>query len=253
MHHPNLIDLPPEVDDAPRRFATSTALTWQLLATGLLLLAGGAVAFDFLRKGELQGKMAALPFFLLPAGIVLTVLQVRNLVMPLSVHVTQTGFAVGPEECAWDEVVAIREQLHPNSPINNLVVWVRRSDGWVFKLPTSRIAGLAEFLAIAHERTGARIAKEVRAALDRGEPQSFGPIELTTAGLQVGNRFLPWEELNRVEPDAAGDVGIWATGRSRVWLDVATGKVDNLRVLLELVEEFSSGPTRARPLGTGTK
>ena len=40
-------------------------------------------------------------------------------------------------------------------------------------------------------------------------------------------------------------LGFWAVGRRGAWLDVATGKVDNVRVLLQLVEE-SAQATRPR-------
>jgi hypothetical protein len=33
-------------------------------------------------------------------------------------------------------------------------------------------------------------------------------------------------------------VGVWAVGRNSAWLDVATGTVDNVRVLLPLADEY---------------
>jgi hypothetical protein len=56
--------------------------------------------------------------------------------------------------------------------------------------------------------------------------------------------MLPWGELERVTPDEEGDVGFWAGGRR--WLDVATGKVDNLRVLLQLAGEYAPATAAGR-------
>jgi hypothetical protein len=241
-HHPNLIVLPPADATIHRRFEANAALTYQLLAVGLGLLAGGAVAFWYWQQGELQGKLAALPFLLLPVGVVLTGMQIRSLLAPLSVAVTTDGFAVGDEECRWDEVAAVREQRHPGQPLNGLTVWVRRADGRTFRLPASRVSDLPRLLGIIHQRTLSRLAAEARAALDRGEAVPFGPVEIDTAGLRARGRVLSWDELNRVTPDESGDLGFWAAGRGRAWLDVETGKVDNVRVLLQLVEQYAPIP-----------
>jgi hypothetical protein len=203
------------------------------------MLAAGVVAFWFWQRGELVGKMGALPFLLLPAGVVLTLLQLRNLLAPLRVVLTPDGFAVGDEVCRWDEVAAVGEQLNPDSTLNGLTVWVRRADGWTVHLSAARLADLPRLLAVIHGHTLPRLAAEARAAVDRGEAVPFGPVELDAAGLRARGRVLAWEELERVSPDEAGDLGFWATGRRGAWLDVPTGKVGNVRVLLQLVEEYA--------------
>jgi hypothetical protein len=240
-HHPNLVDLPHADGILPRRFEANAALTYQMLAVGLMLLAGGAVAFWYWQEGELQGKAAALAFLMLAVGAVLTGLQLRNLLVPLSVVVTPDGFTVGDEECRWDDVAAVCEQLHPGE-LNGLTVWVRRTDGRTFRLPASRLSDLPRLLAIVHQHTLPRLAAEARTAVDHGEAVSFGPVELDATGLRTRNRFLAWEDLERVTPDEAGDLGFWAAGRGGAWLDVATGTVDNVRVLLQLVEEYAPVP-----------
>jgi hypothetical protein len=241
-HHPNLVDLPdPDAPGAPR-FEPNMALAYQLLAMGLLSLAGGAVAFVYWTRGELQGKMGALPFLLLPAGAALTLLALKNLLSPLRVVLTEDGFAVGGEACRWDEVAAVREQLNPGSPLNGLMVWVRRSDGWTVKLSASRLADLPRLLATIHRNTLARLTAEARAALDRGEAVRFGPIEVSATGLRAKGRELSWDDLNQIVPDEAGDVGVWAIDRNSAWLDVATGTVDNVRVLLPLADEYAPTP-----------
>jgi hypothetical protein len=244
MHHPNLVDLP-ETDDRPRRFEANAALTYQLLAVGLVLLAAGVVAFWYWQHGRLQGKMAALPFLLLPAGVVLTGLQLWNLLAPLRVVLTPDGFEARGEAYPWDEVAAVGEQLNPNEPLNGLTVWVRHANGRTARLSAARLAELPLLLAVIHRHTLPRLLAEARAALERGEAVPFGPIELTADGLRAGRRVLPWAELERVTPDGEGDLGVWAVGRRKPWLDVATGKVGNVRVLLQLVEEYAPSPGSA--------
>jgi hypothetical protein len=249
-HHPNLIDLP-DPDVTPRRFEANAAQTYQLLAVGLVLLAAGAVAAWYWQNGELQGRMGALPFLLLPVGAVVTGLQLRNLLAPLRVDLTPDGFAVGGEACRWDEVAAVREQLDPGSRLNGLTVWVRRADGHTFRLSAARLAGLDRLLAVVHHHTLPRLAAEARAAVDRGEAVEFGPVEVGAAGLRARGRVLAWGEVAGVLPDEAGDLGVWAAGRGRAWLDVPTGRVDNVRVLLQLVGEYAPAdpPGAPRPAG----
>jgi hypothetical protein len=240
-HHPNLVDLPSADGTLPRRFEANAALTYQMLAVGLVMLAGGVVAYWYWQQGELQGEVAMLAFLLPAGGVVMTGLQIRNLLAPLSVVVTPEGLAVGDEECRWDQVAAVREQLHPGE-LNGLTVWVRRADERTFYLPASRLSDLPRLLATVHQHTLSRLAAEARAAVDCGEAVSFGPVELDASGLRTRDRLLAWEDLARVTPDEAGDLGFWASGRGSAWLDVATGKVDNVRVLLQLVEEYAPVP-----------
>ena len=152
---------------------------------------------------------------------------------------TPDGFAVGGEGWRWGDVTAVREQLNPGSPLNGLTVWVERA-GRSVRLSASQVAGLHHLLAVVHRHTLTRLTAKAREAVDRGEAVRLGPLELDATGLRAKGRVLPWEELGQVTPDAAGDLGVWTSGR--VWLDVATGKVDNVRVLLQLVEEYTPNP-----------
>ena len=129
---------------------------------------------------------------------------------------------------------------------NGRTVWVRRADGQTARFSSFRLAGLPELLAVIHHHTGARLAGEARAAVDRGEAVRFGPIELNATGLRTKGRAVTWDEVEHVIPDAAGDLGVWQTGRKSAWLDLETGKVDNVRVFLQLTEEYTVQP-EAKP------
>jgi hypothetical protein len=238
-HHPNLVELPDAGPQAERRFETRTDRTLQMLAASLLLLVAGGVAFSYLSQGELRGKKAMFAFLLPAAGGGLGLVALANLVFPMKVSVTADGFAVGEELCSWTDVAAVREQLHPDSNVNQLNFSVRRNDNWSVRFFMWKLSGVPELLAIVHRNTHSRLLAESRAALDRGEWVSFGPIEMNANVLRARGRELSWDRFSHVAPDDAGDVGIWELDRKKPWLDVATGTVDNLRVLLELVEQYA--------------
>jgi hypothetical protein len=234
--HENLIDLP--APPAPRVFRPNPALTHKLLVVGVVFLLGGCVAWWYWQQGQLPGRMGAMPFLLLPVGAVLTGLQLWNLVRPLRVALTAHGFSVNGEPMGWADVVAVGEQFNPTSRLNWLTAWVKTRNGRTVRLSAARLADLPELLAAIHFHTFDRLTAAARAAVGAGEIVRFGPIELASTGLRVKGRVIGWHELNQVWPDEAGDVGVW-TADGRKVLDVATGKVDNLRVLLALVGEYA--------------
>ena len=240
-HHPNLIDLP-DAHFAPRTFETSKTQTYTLLVVGLVMLAIGVVEFDSWYRGELHGKAAFIPFLMLPVGLVVAGLQLWNLCNPLTVTLSPAGFRVGDDEYPWDAVTAVNEQLNLTDGLNGLTVWVRRADGRTARFSSFRLAQLPGLLAVIHHHTQARLADEARAAVDRGEAVRFGPIELNATGLRAKDRAVPWDEVEHVTPDGAGDLGVWVTGRKSAWLDIETGKVDNVRVFLQLCEKYTARP-----------
>lgn len=214
-----------------------------MLVASLILLAAGGVALSYWSQGELRGKKAMVAFLLPAVGGGLGLVVLANLVFPMRVSMTAEGFAVGEEVCSWTDVAAVREQLHAGANFNQLVFWVRRNDNWSVRFSMWKLSGVPELLAIVHQNTHSRLLAEARAALDRGEWVSFGPIEMSANGLRARGRELSWDRCRHAVADEAGDVGIWELDRKKPWLDVATGTVDNLRVLMELVEQYA--PTSA--------
>ena len=238
-HHPNLVDLPDPGPSVERRFETNAGAACVWLVAGLLLLACGVVAFSYWARGEMPGKKGALPFLLTGAGAGLTLGGLKNLLLPRRVVVTAEGLAVGREVCPWTEVAAVGEQFVPAENLNPLRIWVYRKDGWNVRLSMWQLSGLPQLLAIIHHNTHSRLLSEARAALDRGESVPFGRVDMSATGLRARGRELSWEQVSHVVPDEAGDLGVWEIGGKKPWLDVATGTVDNVRVLLELVEQYA--------------
>ena len=240
--HQNLMDLPD--GDNPKKFETKIAQSYMLLVGGLLLLAGGVITFPGWQQGLFQGQLGRIPLLMLVLGLLVTGMQLINVFAPVRVQLTSDGFECRGQEIRWDEVTAVWEQRNPSSQACNLTIWVGCGERTI-RLSSFRLSNLPRLLAVIHQNTLPRLIAEARRAVERGESVSFGPIELDATGLRARGRVLAWDDLERVTPDEAGDLGIWALGRKRPWLDVATGKVDNVRVFLELIEEFSPKPGEA--------
>jgi hypothetical protein len=226
----------PAPPTAPRAFRPNLTVTYQLLTVGAVFLAAGCVAFWFWQQGQLQGRLAAVAFVAPAVGVVLTGMQLWNLLRPLRAALTADGFEVNGEEVTWGEVVAVVEQVNPKSPLDGWKAWVRTRGGRTVRLSSNRLADMPELLAAVHHHTLSRFIAEARAVMAAGEAVSFGPIELSPAGLRAKGRMIGWADLHQVAPDEDGDVAVWTSdGRKALYLSAA--KVDNLRVLLTLVDE----------------
>ncbi len=237
--HQNLVPLPEDAAaELPRRFETSQALVLVPFALAVGLLVAGGFLFVEWSKGGLPGKSGMLPFLFLPCGVVSLGIGFWNLLWPKWIAVGPDGFE-GPDGFVrWEEVESVAEQVADlYAGMVKLRIWIR-SAGRTVAFSHWQVGELDRLLAVVHEHTAPRLLAETRAALGRGETTDFGPIGVTPAGLAIDGRTVPWADVDSVWPDEAGDVGVWVHGANRPVLDVEAGKVGNLRVLLQLVEEM---------------
>ncbi len=117
----------------------------------------------------------------------------------------------------------------------NAALTVRRADEATAKL-TPVVTGYAD-LAERVQRATFRLLWPAAAARFRaGEAVTFGPFEVSRAGLRFGGKPLPWADLGDVAV-ASKNLSVKRKGKWLPWAAKELEEVPNPHVLLALIEE----------------
>jgi hypothetical protein len=142
----------------------------------------------------------------------------------------------GPRAVRWDEVESLTAVVAPNGSILRHVL--RTTDGAQLSLGRS-IAGVEDLVDVIRSRMLDHVAPAMRARIAEGGELHFGPLAASEAGIALGPRVIPWEDLEDVDAEA-GEVVVRGTGGARLAV-AQLEDVPNAFLLAEIVHERKHG------------
>jgi hypothetical protein len=91
------------------------------------------------------------------------------------------------------------------------------------------------------------------AAYNAGQPVTFGPVTVSQHGIAVGNKSLPWNEIQEVET-SSGSVSVKKVGqRLLAWKVLPVNRIPNYFVFDALVRTILAGRVAAGPPTGGVR
>jgi hypothetical protein len=152
-----------------------------------------------------------------------------------------TGIAGKSVRLTWDEIAGLhtygtRSQLFGTHLSDRFGLTLTTTGGRTIRVP-AHITALVELAEIIRRNTQPRLAPQIEAALERGDPVRFGPITLDRIGLTIDRRTWPWREMDHLRI-TAGSLVI-ESGTKRFAHPIAD--VPNASLLLEFAARFGSG------------
>jgi len=141
---------------------------------------------------------------------------------------------------AWTDVREIRTQPSRRAGEAFAVLEVRLNGGRRLRL-TRSLAGLESL--VRHVKRGAYplLQECYRAKFNRGEPLDFGPLQLTTDGVQASRKTIQWGHVQAVEV-RGGRLAITADEPAGARLRVAAASVPNVDVCVQIIRLLGQGP-----------
>ncbi len=134
------------------------------------------------------------------------------------------------------EVVAGWVEVEPPTfQLWNAHLTLRRADGTTARL-TPAVGGYAELVEHVQRATFRVLGPAAAARLRAGEPVTFGPFEVSPAGLRHEKNLLPWADLGEVAV-AGKNLSVKRKGKWLAWVAKELDAVPNPHVLLALIEE----------------
>ncbi|GJF33072.1 hypothetical protein KNE206_57720 [Kitasatospora sp. NE20-6] len=123
----------------------------------------------------------------------------REAAQQFSVHELGVVHTVGEraEVARWGDVNEVTV-FSLAGPVPMHGCYLTRGDGHRIVLSTQRLRGLAELLPRIEEEVARAQLPAAMASVDAGGTVVFGDLRLDAAGLAVGGRTLPWDEVGRV-------------------------------------------------------
>jgi hypothetical protein len=222
-----------------------------VLLVGLALM---AASFSVPRAGADQRGAAFFwhaGWFLMAAGVVIALIGLRD--GNLRVWAFQDGFAFRKGDLTgvypWDSIAAFLNKpaargLLPQFRRREYVVL--RGDGDRFAF-TDRLGESLAFATRIEEQTGPRLVAEGLAALARGLRVPFGTVHVNRVGIGLGESYIPWEDVERVE-QVGGQLAVRRRGAGGRDLRVELATVANVRALVALVREVLGPESKANLL-----
>lgn len=145
--------------------------------------------------------------------------------------------------CRWDEIDTVTETitnvyLHGVFTHTEHHLRVKRRDGKQLAIDAN-LKGIQELCNTVQSEALTRLYPIAVQALKNGCRVGFGPLRLSSEGIDNGTEVLWWGEIERVELDA-GILTVRAWGMKRDWFSRPLGEIPNARILLALLEPFSS-------------
>lgn len=142
----------------------------------------------------------------------------------------------GPRAVRWDEVESLTAVAAPNGSVLRHVL--RTTDGVQLSLGRS-IAGVDDLVDVIRARMIDHVAPALRARIAEGGELHFGAFAATEAGIALGPRVIPWDELEDIDAEA-GQVIVRGTGGARL-AAAHLEEVPNAFLLAEIVHERKQG------------
>jgi len=216
---------------------------------GLAALAfgGWASVFATMTYGPAAVARWAGPWFTVAPvllGIGITCLARAWWVRRLWIEVFADGLRVNrgrkAEWMAWTAVRQIRTRSAGRRGLVYAAVDLRLDDGRRL-LVTRTLASLDALVDLVKRRALPALLEGCRRRFNQGEPLSFGPINLTSVGVQVGKKLLQWGEVEMVEVHA-GRLVITAHAPGGMRLQTAADRVPNIDVCVQLVRLLGQVP-----------
>ena len=159
--------------------------------------------------------------------------------------VYQNGFAYndhrGLQVWRWQEVASTRAAV-ARRYINGIYIGTTR----VYTLEqvngarlvlNDAIARVEELVGVIEQRTFPLLYERAAQGYNAGQVLVFGPVTLSKAGIQIGKKNYPWDEVERVSIrqgffQISRKDGGWFSN-----INIAISAVPNLRVMLSIVDQ----------------
>ncbi|MBI3723797.1 hypothetical protein HY251_07590 [bacterium] len=147
----------------------------------------------------------------------------------------------------WDEVASLRSRVTqrdgptdgPYRPIMHEHTLTSRSGEKM--MLTHGLSDIWGLLAVLEQKVVETLLPIAIADYRAGDAVAFGPLSVNMLGISKGGALLPWEELDHVhisgDSVVNGSLVVRKRDKTLPWAAVDLGKVDNYRVLLELLRK----------------
>lgn len=142
----------------------------------------------------------------------------------------------GVEAIRWDEIAVVWHKVARNKNSVTHSYSIQRKDGSSFKLGMF-LSSNSQLGEIIQEEVARLLFPGVQAAFEQGRPLIFGPLILDRSGLTCREKFLPWNEIERIK-FTTDHVSIKARDKFFAWANVRYGDVPNLRLFEKLTNRF---------------
>ena len=141
---------------------------------------------------------------------------------------------------AWTAVRQIRTRSAGRRGTAYAALDLRLDDGRRL-LVTRTLADLDDLVDLVKRRALPALLEGCRQRFNRGEPLSFGPLSLTSVGVQAGKKCIQWGEVQAAEVHA-GRLVITARGPGGTRVQTAADRVPNIDVCVQLVRLLGQVP-----------
>lgn len=216
---------------------------------GIAGLALGVIRWQeaYLRFGPALVWRWSGPAFLI--GVGLFILGIPGLILilrlqGLAVRTYRKGFSYGRSKersfYAWDQVTEVHTRatsyILPGFSPRKAAILLHLDHGEIlhFTHALSDITGLARTIKRSVYPLLMETYKEV---LQSQQSLNFGALRLSTEGVELENKRLPWESIGGVAL-SAGKIHVWSKGEKKSGFQVAVEQVPNVEICAHLIKKL---------------
>jgi hypothetical protein len=204
-----------------------------MIIGSLLLLIGVFVAIVYLTQGVL-GVALFFPIFVIFYAVRTLLKGNLHLYVYTNGLIWRRGNRY--EAARWDQIESIMRRRGQTQYGSALTCTLRLTDGRTLKIndalkPIEQLA-----MIIQNEFRRVRLPQAI-ATFERGEPVTFGKIQIDHQGLSNGKELIPWDQIDKMAIKQ-GLVVAEKNGRPIKWSKVKESETPNLYVLGSLVDHI---------------
>jgi hypothetical protein len=201
---------------------------------GSLLLLIAIMAVTFFISGGYRALIAFFPIFII-------FYAVRTLLRGnprLYVYTNGLLWVRGKryEAARWEQIESITRRKGQSRYGSDLTCTIRLVDGRTLKISDTLKAIEQLAMIIQNEFRKVRLPLAI-AAFERGEPVTFGKVQVDHMGLSNGKELIPWDQIDNMAIKQ-GLVVAQKNGRPIKWSKVKESETPNLYVLGSLVDHI---------------
>jgi hypothetical protein len=227
-----------------RSNATSQALIW--IGVGVVLMAIALVIGVDWSTINLPAGMCAAGIFIVFGNLLALPRALRN--RSVQVSVSDQGFTYsdskGQASLQWDQIAAVWQQyVHGSKGRVRLAAYtVQGRDGTKIVLNPNTITKGRDLGLYIQQKTLDALVPAYLNSYHNGQTLGFGPVQLSRAGITVGDKTLPWEHLQSV--NASGWLLTINPSGLKAWASLEVSQIPNVRVLLTVIERVGGGAVK---------
>ncbi|HEY69228.1 MAG TPA: hypothetical protein G4O08_01450 [Anaerolineae bacterium] len=107
---------------------------------------------------------------------------------------------------------------------------------------TGYFEDLNQLMKTVKEQIYPRLMADYVKAFRLGQPTVFGPLTLTTGGIQHGKRSIPWKKVRGIDIERGKMIILWKSNEHISRLSVPTTKIPNVEICYQFIRRLGQQP-----------